>query len=241
MQAELEHFKKCLALPLLHWHRGYYNRPSPRWPSSHLWWTCWWRVADQCKSWELKLLNVWFQLWHEKIDKAISHCLVPMSDASLWLPALQVQPLYTGSNLWTKQAFSISITWRINLTGRLKDQCQEVQKTNPELFTCRWLLEPSSNLVQIFIQFLKEYDYVKYCQIAFCMFLLLMMNYKKDCSLENKYFNVFCRGKKCVKVLLVRNVGERQKWSGWTWVLNSKGLIWKWLSSTILTVFLYIL
>ncbi|XP_067291866.1 genetic suppressor element 1 isoform X2 [Pseudorasbora parva] len=30
MQAELEHFKKCLALPLLHWHRGYYKRPSPR-------------------------------------------------------------------------------------------------------------------------------------------------------------------------------------------------------------------
>lgn len=68
----------------------------------------------------------------------------------------------------------------------------------------------SSSNVLIFIQFLKEYDYVKYCQIAFCMFLLLMTNYKKDCSLENKYFNVFCRGK-CVKVLLVRNVGERQK------------------------------
>lgn len=30
MQAELEHFKKCLALPLLHWHRGYYKGPSPR-------------------------------------------------------------------------------------------------------------------------------------------------------------------------------------------------------------------
>ncbi|XP_039503729.1 genetic suppressor element 1-like [Pimephales promelas] len=30
MQAELEHFKKCLGLPLLHWHRGYYKRPSPR-------------------------------------------------------------------------------------------------------------------------------------------------------------------------------------------------------------------
>ncbi|XP_058622760.1 genetic suppressor element 1 isoform X2 [Onychostoma macrolepis] len=30
MQAELEHIKKCLTLPLLHWHRGYYKRPSPR-------------------------------------------------------------------------------------------------------------------------------------------------------------------------------------------------------------------
>ncbi|XP_051547700.1 genetic suppressor element 1-like isoform X1 [Myxocyprinus asiaticus] len=30
MQAELEHLKKCLALPLLHWHREYYKRPSPR-------------------------------------------------------------------------------------------------------------------------------------------------------------------------------------------------------------------
>ncbi|XP_057185774.1 genetic suppressor element 1 isoform X2 [Triplophysa rosa] len=30
MQAELEHLKKCLALPLFHWHRGYYKRPSPR-------------------------------------------------------------------------------------------------------------------------------------------------------------------------------------------------------------------
>lgn len=32
VQAELEHIKKCLTLPLLHWHRGYYKRPSPRWP-----------------------------------------------------------------------------------------------------------------------------------------------------------------------------------------------------------------
>ncbi|XP_051975182.1 genetic suppressor element 1-like [Xyrauchen texanus] len=30
MHAELEHLKKCLTLPLLHWHRGYYKRPSPR-------------------------------------------------------------------------------------------------------------------------------------------------------------------------------------------------------------------
>uniref|UniRef100_A0A672S1G4 Genetic suppressor element 1-like n=1 Tax=Sinocyclocheilus grahami TaxID=75366 RepID=A0A672S1G4_SINGR len=30
MQAELEHIKECLTLPLLHWHRGYYKRPSPR-------------------------------------------------------------------------------------------------------------------------------------------------------------------------------------------------------------------
>ncbi|XP_043084158.1 LOW QUALITY PROTEIN: genetic suppressor element 1 [Puntigrus tetrazona] len=30
MQAELEHIKKCLTLPLFHWHRGYYKRPSPR-------------------------------------------------------------------------------------------------------------------------------------------------------------------------------------------------------------------
>lgn len=106
----------------------------------------------------------------------------------------------------------------------------------------KWANLRSSSNVLIFIQFLKEYDYVKYCQIAFCMFLLLMMNYKKDGSLKNKYFNAFCR-EKCLKVLLVRNVGERQKWSGWTWVLNSKGfsLIWKWLSSTILSVFLYVM
>ncbi|XP_052452855.1 genetic suppressor element 1 isoform X1 [Carassius gibelio] len=30
MQAELEHIKKCLTLPLLHWHRAYYKRPSLR-------------------------------------------------------------------------------------------------------------------------------------------------------------------------------------------------------------------
>lgn len=30
MQAELEHIKKCLTLPLLNWHRGYYKRPSLR-------------------------------------------------------------------------------------------------------------------------------------------------------------------------------------------------------------------
>uniref|UniRef100_A0A671QU23 Genetic suppressor element 1-like n=1 Tax=Sinocyclocheilus anshuiensis TaxID=1608454 RepID=A0A671QU23_9TELE len=30
MQAELEHIKECLTLPLLHWHRGHYKRPSPR-------------------------------------------------------------------------------------------------------------------------------------------------------------------------------------------------------------------
>ncbi|XP_052399939.1 genetic suppressor element 1 [Carassius gibelio] len=30
MQAELEHIKKCLTLPLFNWHRGYYKRPSPR-------------------------------------------------------------------------------------------------------------------------------------------------------------------------------------------------------------------
>nr|XP_055048232.1 genetic suppressor element 1 isoform X1 [Misgurnus anguillicaudatus] len=30
MQAELEHLKKSLAMPLFHWHRGYYKGPSPR-------------------------------------------------------------------------------------------------------------------------------------------------------------------------------------------------------------------
>lgn len=109
------------------------------------------------------------------------------------------------------------MTNELNLMGHLKDQCQEVQKTNPELFTCRWLwksanVEFSSNVL-IFIQFLKEYYYVKYCQITFCMFLLLMINYKKDCNLEKKYFNAFCWEKNvligyCWSEMLVKDRSE---------------------------------
>lgn len=36
MQAELEHFRKCLALPALLLHRGHYKGPPPRWSLSQV-------------------------------------------------------------------------------------------------------------------------------------------------------------------------------------------------------------
>lgn len=60
------------------------------------------KMDDSTSHRDQHLLNVWwFQLWHEEDTQAIGHYLVPMSDASLWLTALQVQALDT-----TKQAFN---------------------------------------------------------------------------------------------------------------------------------------
>lgn len=132
------------------------------------------------------LLNVWwFQLWHEEDTQAIGHYLVPMSDASLWLTALQVQALDT-----TKQAFNSHrnihyLTYRLNLTGRLprgaETQARAGYALNIDLsyIWCKTLLLDDELYVElslnvfIFIQFLKEYECVKYCQNTFLYVFIL--------------------------------------------------------------------
>lgn len=138
LQAQLEHFRRCLTLPNIHWGRGQVNGHTPRWPLTRtLWHVCLWRRRNRDEThWSRTTLCTWSTWRSQSLSCYLSGQSVVLPD---WFQIQLITCYVCHSKPWWP--YSDNTVW-------VKQHLHQ-SNANHSHYYLRWLLRAFHHLAHI--------------------------------------------------------------------------------------------